>query len=372
MEAIRILQVTDNMNRGGQETFIMNVYRNIDRSKVQFDFLISESEKCDYEDEIAALGGKVYRTVTKKSGIPVFIKSTNNILKEMGMQYKIAHIHTSSQLNAIAWLFTDIRKIPTRIVHSHNSMNDDDVRGNIKHFFSLIISKSFTFRFACSEVAGAWLFGNHEMERKSVRIVRNGVDAGRFAYNESSRQKIRKELNIADNFVIGHIGRFNKQKNHCFLVDVFAELYKLNNRSRLILVGVGELEADICQKVRMRGLEDSVLFLGLRTDINDIMSAIDVFVLPSLYEGLPVVGIEAQASGVKSVISDTITKELDITGLIDFVSLDESPKHWAERILRYNEGYERKNMHDAVSGAGYDMVTTAKEIETFYIESYSK
>lgn len=372
MEAIRILQVTDNMNRGGQETFIMNVYRNIDRSKVQFDFLISEKKKCDYEDEIAALGGKVYRTITKKSGVLRFVKTTNKILKEIRIQYKIAHIHTSSQLNAIAWLFTDIRKIPTRIVHSHNSMNDDDVKGNIRRFFSLIISKLFTFRFACSEVAGAWLFGNHKMKRKSVRIIRNGVDAGRFAYNEGSRQKIRQELNITDNFVIGHIGRFNKQKNHAFLIDIFHELYKLDSESRLILVGGGELEGDIRQKVRMLGLEDAVLLLGLRTDINDIMSSIDVFLLPSLYEGLPVVGIEAQASGVRSVISDTITGELDITGLIDFVSLDDPPKHWAERILEYKEGYERKNMHAAVSGAGYDMVITAKEIEAFYLEAYFK
>lgn len=366
MEPIRILHITNNMNRGGQETFIMNLYRSIDRNKVQFDFLLSLDSKSDYEDEIMELGGRVYRTTLKTEGIGTFIQHTNKLLKECQTNYRIVHIHTSSIMSILGWLLTDIRKIPNKIIHSHNAFNAEDVVGIRRTVLRFAINRVTKLRFACSKEAAIWLFGQSPYKKNKIKIIKNGIDQETFAYRKSDRIAVLNELELEDKFIIGHIGRFNTQKNHRFIIDIMESIHRLNEDAILLLIGVGTLEEEIKQYVIDKNLENCIRFLGKRDDISRLLNSMDVLIMPSLYEGLPVVGVEAQSTGVRLVVSDTVSKDLDITGNILFVSLKESPMQWAKSILEFGQGYERKSEDDALNRHGYIISTTAKEMEHFY------
>lgn len=310
-QPIIVAQVMGKWLGNGVETVIMNYYRHLDHSKVQFDFICDEDSTRIPYDEIKKLGGRVF-LVPKYQNLPKYLKALEKLFKES--QYCIVH----SNLSTLSVFPLSVAKkvgVPIRIAHSHSTSNPKEWKRNlIKNILRPFSKRYATDYFACSEVAGRYLFGNKAFDRGEVKIIHNAIDIDKFKFDEVARKKLRKEFGIKDStIVIGHVGRFVQQKNHTFLVDVFKEYHKKNPDSKLLLVGSGPLEDKIKKKVEKLGLKDSVLFLGQRDDINKLYSAMDVFCLPSLYEGLPVVGVEAQAAGLPCVFSDKITNDTVIT-----------------------------------------------------------
>lgn len=328
---IRVLHVLQGMNRGGQETFIMNMYRAINRDEIQFDFLLNDRSHNDYEDEITAMGGRIYKTVTKSSGYLHFIKETNKVMSDMTYDYKIAHFHSGSLKSIYGWALTKVFRIKHKLAHSHNTVYDNDFKG-FKKWINLLTPLVYSELYACSAEAGEWLYGNRISKKALVKVIPNGVLFERFKYDQDVAKGYRSELGLESCKVIGHVGRFVEQKNHGFLVDIFNELHEMDGSYRLLLVGEGPLFHQIEKKVHALGLHPYVQLLGNRGDVPDLYKAFDLFLLPSLYEGLPVVGVEAQVAGLDLVCSDTISKELSLTDLVTYQPLDQSKTEWAKTI----------------------------------------
>ena len=363
-QPIRVAHIVGKMVGGGVEAFIMNYYRNIDRTKVQFDFIIDSDSKVVPREEIEKLGGRIIE-IPPYQKIFSYIKELKKVLKEN--EYKIVHSH----LNALSVfpLFTAyLAKVPVRIAHSHSTTNKKEWKKNIIKNILKPFSKVFaTDYFACSEHAARWLFGNKTFEQGKVQIIHNAIDVDKFKYNEETRNKVRKELQIENKFVLGHVGRFVKQKNHDFLIDVFNEVYKENNNAVLLLVGDGPLEEQIKQKVKKLNLEDAVYFLGIRDDVNELMQAMDVFVFPSLYEGLGIVLIEAQASGLKCISSTKVPKEVKETVLIEFIGVEkENIISWRNHILNGNERIYDSN--EIIKKSNYDIHIENQKLLNVYVK----
>lgn len=372
MEPIRVLHEDVLMDPGGIEALLMNVYRHIDRSKVQFDFMVHRPQRTFYEDEIEKLGGHIYKT-PKFSPLPgqyqKFMHSVEDILRAHP-EYKVIHAH--AELNLWPLMVAKKLGIPTRIAHSHNAKTTV----NLKYFFFLYekmkIKKYCTDMFMCSTPAGIWTFGKKAVDNGEVHFIKNGIETERFEYNEEIRTNCRQKLNLGDKFVVGHVGRFMQQKNHDFLVDIFAEIHKLRPDSVLMLISNGRLMESVKKKVHNLGLDDAVLFLGDRKDVNELMQAMDVFLFPSLWEGLPLTGVEAQAAGLPVVMSDVITDEVCITDNIYTMSLKDSAEKWANKVLTVCKDFQRKNVRQQIVDAGFDIRTTAKWLEDFYLERYKE
>lgn len=361
---IRILHVVQRMEAGGTQAFLMNLYRNIDRNKVQFDFLVEYDNKEFYDDEILNMGGKIYYTnFRKKLNIIKFKKELSKILKEHP-EYKIIHIHAT----AIGKICTDVAKkcgIQVIIAHTHNNGAVKDWKYIPKIILRKLYLKGPTDFFACSEEAGKYTFKN-----KKFKVIHNAIDTKKFLYNENIRKEIRRELDIEDKFVIGNVGRLHEQKNQTFLIDIFNELQKKENNSILLIVGKGPLEDELKNKVKRLQLEDKVRFLGNRNDIAKIYQAIDVFVLPSLFEGLGIVAIEAQAAGLPVVASTGVAKEADITQNIVKISLDSSINDWVNMICSIKV-QDRNLVMKNIKKAGYDIEENAQIMQKFYIDKYN-
>lgn len=359
-EPIRVLHIVTTMNRGGLETMIMNYYRNIDRSKVQFDFLVHRNQESDYDQEILSLGGKIYRINHLNPFSFKYRKELKQFFKNHS-EYKIVHCHLDC-MSSIPLSYAKKAGIGVRIAHSHNSNQDKNLKYLLKLFYKRKISKVSTDLFACGDKAGKWMFGNSEFS-----VINNAINTKQFLFDVNLSNKMREKLNIKDKFVIGHVGRFNEQKNHNFIIDIFKELTLINNNVILLLVGDGNLKNEIEKKVKDLGLSKYVIFYGKCDCINKIMQAFDIFLFPSLYEGLPVTMVEAQASGLKCFISNKVPRECIITDNVVILNLDDSSKNWAININKYSNGYIRKNMLKSISDNGFDIEKRVKELEEFYI-----
>ena len=325
---------------GGVESVVMNYYQNINTKNIQFDFICDEDSTNIPVDEIKSLGGNVifvppyqdlinYQKELKK----VFIKK----------KYKIVHSH----INTLSVFPLRVAKkcgIPIRIAHSHSTTNKKEWKRNLLKTFLKPFSKIYsTHYFACGEVAGRYLFGNKTYNKGNVFLLNNAIKLEKFIYNSDIRKKKRKELGIDDNkLVIGHVGRFVTQKNHSFLLEIFNEVNKKNPNTILLLIGQGPLKDKIKEEAKKMGLENSIKFLGQRSDVNELYQAFDILLLPSLYEGLSVVGVEAQAAGLLCFFSDLVTKELQILETTQFLSLKNDPSIWADSILKKYKKFKRK------------------------------
>ena len=318
---IIVAQVMGKWVGGGVESVIMNYYRHLDHSKVQFDFICDEDSTRIPYDEIKKLGGRVF-LIPKYQNLPKYLKALGKLLKEN--QYRIVHSNINT-LSVFPLYAAKKAGVPVRISHSHSTSNPKEWKRNlIKNILRPFSKRYATDFFACSEVAGRYLFGNKAFNQGEVKIIHNAIDVDKFKFDEVARKKLRQEFGIKDStVVIGHVGRFVQQKNHTFLVDVFKEYHEKNPDSKLLLVGSGPLEDEIKKKVEKLGLKDSVLFLGQRDDINKLYSVMDVFYLPSLYEGLPVVGVEAQAAGLPTIFSNGISSEAIISKNAKIVAVQE-------------------------------------------------
>ena len=358
-QPLRVLHIVTYMGRGGLETMIMNYYRNIDRSKVQFDFLVHRDFKADYDDEIERLGGRIYRISQLNPFSISYYKELNKFFSEN--RYKIVHCHLDC-MSAIPLSIAKKYNIPVRIAHSHNSSQDKNFKYIIKVFAKKFIPFFSTDLFACSKIAGKWMFGNY-----NYSIFNNAIDTSKFIYNKFKELEIKNRLNLTNNFVIGHIGRFNPQKNHDFLIDIFYEVYKCDNTAKLVLVGSGDLQKSIENIVEKYGLTDTVLFLGSRDDVHEILQAFDVFVFPSLYEGLGIVAIEAQCAGIPCIVSDTVPEDTRITSDFNFLSLNSPANRWANEIIKY-KNFQKSDSSDIIISSGYDVSEKAKWLEEYYLE----
>ena len=333
MEPIRVLQVVTIMNRGGLETMLMNYYRKIDRSKVQFDFMVHRSERGHYDDDIEKLGGKIYRMLPIRPGnYHKYFGQLDKFFHEH-KEYKVVHSHMNEN-SAFVLKAAKKANIPCRIAHSHLADLKLDYKYVFRIYARMNLKDSITDYFTCSKRAGEWLFG----------------------------KEFKK--------VIGHVGRFNPQKNHEFLVDVFNEIHKKDKNTVLLLVGEGDLCSKIKEKVKLLGIEDSVKFLGVREDISDLMQAMDLFLFPSLFEGLAVVLVEAQAAGLKCITSTGVTEESNICGDVEFIDLNLEAKVWADKILKMN--WSKSNNMRKIIESGYDAATNVKFLTKFYLDKYKE
>lgn len=362
-EPIRVLHILQRMEAGGTQALLMNIYRNIDRNKVQFDFLVEYPNKEFYDDEINQLGGRIYYSnVRNDLNIAKFIKQMKNILKTHP-EYKIVHMHTYS----IGFFCLRTAKkcgVPVRIAHSHNNETVHD----IKWFFKLGMQKLYTLYatdlFACSEEAGKYLFKN-----KEFKILTNAIDSSKFIANMDIRNSVRRELLIENDFVVGHVGRFHSQKNHRFLIEVFKEIKERRNNAKLLLVGSGPLEDEIKKQIHEMNLDGSVVILGNRKDMDKIYQAMDVFVFPSLFEGLGIVAIEAQAAGIPVICSEGLPPETEVTPLYKKLKLTDSKEKWAEETLKIaDHSLCHTNMQQYIIEAGFDMNSTALEMQNYYLK----
>lgn len=357
---LRILHVVTYMGRGGLETMLMNYYRKIDRTKVQFDFLVHRDFKADYDENILRLGGKIYHLPVLNPFSFRYRRALSVFFAEHS-EYEIIHVHQDC-LSSIILKEAKKHNVRVRIAHSHNANQDRNVRYLIKLYYRSKIPRFATRLMACSQDAGNWMFKNAPFE-----VLNNAIDAQEYRFATEKKMMMRDALGITNSqIVVGHVGRFNPQKNHSFLLEIFAEFKKKCNDSVLLLIGDGEQRAMIQEKVKCLGLIDSVIFTGVRTDVDDLLQAMDVFVFPSNYEGLPVTIIEAQAAGLPCLISEKVPIECKKTNLVHQITLDAGLEVWADAIISVINK-ERVNTYEEIKMAGYDIVENAKRLQEFYL-----
>ena len=356
----RILQVVTIMNRGGIETMLMNYYRAIDRTEYQFDFLVHRQERGDYDDEIESMGGKIYRAFPIRPwAYAQYAKFLDSFFKFHAKDYIAIHCHIQDN-SGFPMKYAAKYGIKNRLCTSHIAEYKIDGKLIFRKFGQWFLKRYVTIRLACGEKAGALLYKD-----SPFYVVNNAIDSKSFKYNEETSISVRREREWNDKIVIGNVARFCQQKNHRMVVDVFAAIHSRYPNSVLVLVGKGGLENDIKQYVRFKGLYDYVFFEGLQADVSQYLSLFDIFLFPSYYEGLPLSVIEAQASGLKCFLSDTIDKTTDITGNVTFISLKSSPEYWAEKILS-SFPYERVNCYEKVVAAGYDIYHNVERLQSLY------
>lgn len=364
---IRVLHSVSNMDRGGIETMLMNYYRHTDREKVQFDFIVNKPKPGDYDDEIRRLGGNIYLSPGLN---PIkyreYLKFTKNIF-DSNPDIKILHAHNEA-MGLYAVNGAKKSDIKVRIAHAHNTRIERDYKWPLKIFCKRFLAASATELWSCGRDAGIYFFGKKNWEQRGM-IMRNAVETENFAFSRAVRENIRKKYNLEGKTVIGHVGRFNIQKNHKRLLDIFREYLNMNADAVLMLIGEGQLEDDIKKRAQELGISEKTLFMGIRSDVGELYQAMDLFLMPSLYEGMPVVGVEAQAAGLPCVFSEEITDEVILSKRSRRIPLANDNIAWAKTIYNLLEcKTDRYAWAEIVKKAGYDIKTEAKRIENIYIK----
>lgn len=366
---IYVLILITMMDRAGAETMMMNYLRNINRNKIQMDFLVNREGNADYEKEIEALGSRIFHMSPLYPGkFHRYKKEFRHFLKEHP-EYQIIHSHLEER-SYFALKIAKQMGVLVRIAHAHSVPKRFGVKMPVRLYFRHKLKGVYTHRFACSEAPAQWLFGTTE----GVTFMRNAVDTEEFSFDENIRKSARASLNIDnDTLVVGHVGRFTYEKNHRFLIEIFDYVNKLHPNSRLLLIGGGKPREEIktkeviTKKVRELGLTDKVQLLGIRDDVSAWMSAMDVLVMPSVSEGFPVTLIEAQAAGLRCVVSDVVTNQCNVTEEMQFMSLEQEPEEWANKILSFAQtSMKPVEMCKKVNETGFDIRENAKWLEAFY------
>ncbi len=373
--AIHILHVLGGVNLGGAESRIMDLYRHMDRDRIQFDFLVHTDEKGYYEEEIARLGGKIFR-------IPRFRLYNFFSYKRAVKAFFAAHSEfqvVQGHMTSTAAVYLPIAKrtgVPVTIAHARSAGVDKGIKGIVTRFMRRNLSQKADYLFACSGMAALSVFGKSAVEQGKTVFIPNAVETSLFAYNEKKREEMRRKLGLEDNYVIGHVGRFHYAKNHEYLLQVFAQLCEYGQSTpgqqgesvpdyTLILIGEGGGMDAVKRFAEELGIRDRVHFLGNRSHIYDYYQAMDYFVYPSRYEGLPGAVIEAQTAGLRCLMSDSICNEAVVTDLVHAMSISDSPDKWAEYI-RKTGNYERRSHAGEVERAGFDVTGQAQAMTKFY------
>lgn len=366
----RVLQIMGGLKRGGLETFAMNLYRSIDKSEIQFDFLLTQIDGGDYEEEAKSLGANIYHLPARNKGLKAFNKALD-VFFVNHHDYIAIHEHVSSLTSIKPAYYAKKYGIPIRILHSHSSSIQKSLRLHWLHKIIHYLNKPKVHSWAthylgCSDKALDWAF-NFTGVRKRAIMVNNGIDSQIYAFSKSIREKVREELNIGKkDFVIGHVGRFIPLKNQSFLVDILEKMHVLLPSAKLILVGDGETLPVVKAKVHSMGMDESVVFTGVRSDVARLMMAMDVFVMPSWFEGLPVSLVEAQAAGLPVIVSSSISHDADITGTVLYESIDKPAGYWADCIMDWWGKIGRPDNIEKIKKAGFDSKTITNQLIEIY------
>lgn len=352
---IRVLCVFSTLDRGGAESMCMNLYRNIDRQKVQFDFVKHTPRIGSFEEEIRSLGGRIFEAPRFKVYNYLQYAHWWNKHLEKHHEHQIIHGHFFS----ISAVYFRIAKLKGRktVGHIHASAADS----KLKEILEKQISRYTDYAFACSTEAGKWIYKERPFE-----VIHNAIDIEAFHFSESARLEIRRQLGLGDELTLGTVANLSQVKNPFGLLDIYREISRLIPQAKLLWIGSGELKEAVEKRINEENLDGRVKMLGSRMDVPELLQAMDVFLLPSFNEGLPVSVIEAQASGLPCYISDRVTREADITGLCRFLPIDK-PKIWADEIARFNPCISQRNVGDRIRKAGYDIKGTSLEMQEFYL-----
>lgn len=368
---IRVLHVLGTTNLGGAESRIMELYRCIDRNQVQFDFLIHTREDGHYSEEIRSLGGHIYSLPRFKIfNMAEYRKAIHTFFKEH-TEFSVVQGHMTSTAAIylpIAKQEYGRRSMPLiTAAHARSAGVDKGLKGLATRILRLPLKNRADYLFTCSKEAGIAVYGARAVREGRVWTIPNAIDAQRFSFQQKVRDEIRSELGIQDKFVIGHVGRFGFMKNHTYLVDVFAKICETRKDAVLVLIGQGELEETIREKIKSLGLEDRAYFLGNRYDVEKYYQAFDYFVFPSTFEGLPGSVAEAQAAGLHCLVSDKVTREVALTDLVAYRSIEEDPGLWAEEILgNAQAALVREDTRDAIAQKGFDVRSQTVQMAEFY------
>ena len=361
---IRILHMIGSLGIGGSQAFIMNIYRKIDRSRVQFDFIVDSQKNNYYIDEIEDLGGKVYY-FPKFNGKNYF--KIRRFWKEFltaHEEYRILHSHVRSY----ASIYLPIAKefgVKT-IIHSHSTSNGSGMSAFVKYVLQLPLRFQADYYMACSNEAGEWLFGKRVCRSERFRVINNAIDVDDYTFCNKKRKVIRDEFGLNDEFVLGYLARVTEPKNPLFVIDVMSELLKIIPDAKLLFVGDGELLSAVKERVSKFGINESVIFTGARTDVSCLLAAMDCYILPSIWEGLGISLVEAQATGLPCICSEGIQDEAIVTNLVERCSLSLGPKVWAQKITTLVRTEDRLDMSEIIKRAGFDVVENTRFLQSFY------
>ena len=362
-EPIRILQVIGIAAGGGVEAVILNYYEHIDRSKVQFDFIVHKDSKIDITARVEALGGRVYKVTPYYKNPLAFTREINQVIRKN--HYRIVHSNMNT-LSAFPLFAAWLAGVPVRILHNHSTSSPGETKRNIMKYILRPFARVFANRYlACSQLAAVWMYGKDLADSGKVTVINNAIDLSKYAFHPEKRKILRKALGLGDEFVVGHVGRFMFQKNHVFLLDAFAAALKKKPHMALLLVSDGPLRPKMEEKVQQLGIGAQVKFLGLRSDVQDLYNAMDLFVLPSHYEGLPVVGVEAQANGLSCLFSTAVTHETKLTKNAVFFDLSQGAERWAEKIVS-STGERNPEVEQEMREAGFDINASALKLKHMY------
>ena len=365
---IRILHYIGSLEIGGSQTMIMNLYRNIDRNMIQFDFVIDKKDNLFFKDEIIRLGGKIFMLEPYKGSNHFSFKKQWDIFFKNHPEYKIIHSHVRSTASIVLKIAKNNGLIT--ISHSHSTSNGKGIKALVKKIFQYKIRFVADYFMACSKDSARWLFGSKKANSHECVILNNSIDSQAFAYNKGIREMVRKKFNISNKTVIGQVGRFINTKNYKFSIELFYKYLSIDSSAFLLLIGDGPLLNDIKTTIANLKIEDKVLILSNRNDINELMQAIDVFLMPSLYEGLPLTLVEAQAASLPCLISDKITAGKLIDDLIFEMSLSDQ-NEWINKI-NFCKDNVKKNRSSEIVKYGFDVVQNSKILVDFYYKLLSK
>lgn len=369
---LRVLQVGMTRNLGGIETYLIEQFRHLDKTKIDYDFVnITGEYSICYEDEILASGSKIFKVVSRhKNPILHYWQWFNILLQNKGV-YDVIVLNTNSLEYVFPLVLGKIFSIPVRVIHSHNSGFENKqglARRLLVGMNKKLLAWSANLRFACSQFAGQWMFKDNP-----YHVIYNAIDIHKYDADLIVREETRNALGLHTELTLLHVGRFSYQKNHSFLLDIFKEVHRIQPDSVLLLVGdtteESEFLTEVKRKIKAFGLENVVRLLGRRDDVNKIMQAADVLVMPSFFEGLTVVGIEAQASDLPLLLSDTVTKELGLLPSTQFISLEAGPTVWGEAIVNSKQ-HNRQSRYEELKAAGYDIGNETERVEKLLIDAY--
>lgn len=365
---LRVLRIMGPVVSGGVDVITMNYYRQLDKQKIQLDFIFDGYHETNIDEEIKSLGGKIYKVEPYTSNIFKNMYQIYTIIKEN--EYEIVHSHMNS-LSVFPLCAAKVAGAKIRIASNHSTSNKGEGKKSIMKELLRPFAKVFPTHYAaCSKHAAEWLFGKKKLEDGSVTLIKNAINLEKYNYNPENRDCIRKQLNVEDNFVVGHVGRFAYQKNHKFLIEIFSEIIKKKPNAILLLIGDGPLKDELMNDVNRRGLNENVIFLGIRKDVHLLMQAMDVFVFPSFYEGLGNVITETQAVATMAIVSEAIPEEIKFTEYVETMSLSQSSLEWCDKILSFDREYVRRNTQIDLRNNGYDIKLAAKQLVSYYLDIY--
>lgn len=362
-EPIRVLQILGIVAGGGVEAVIMNYYEHIDRTKVQFDFIVHNDNKIDITPKVEAMGGRVYKVTPYYKNPIAFMYGIYKVIRNH--HYRIVHSNMNT-LSAFPLFAAWLAGVPVRILHNHSTSSPGETKRNIMKYILRPFARFFANHYlACSQLAAVWMYGKDLADSGKVTVINNAIDLSKYAFHPEKRKTLRKALGLGDEFVIGHVGRFVFPKNHVFLLDAFAAALKKKPHMVLLLIGDGPLRPKMEEKAQQLGIGAQMIFLGLRSDVQDLYNAMDLFVLPSHYEGLPVVGVEAQANGLSCLFSTAVTRETKLTKNAVFFDLSQGAERWAEKIVSCT-GERNMEVEQEMREAGFDIDASALKLEHMY------